>query len=84
MDGLDCTITFTPHLIPMTRGILATIYLTPNHTIGTADACKCWRGFIKVVRLCMYCHQEVCPIRRRYLVRIIASWARLSMAGLAG
>ncbi|HHT01293.1 MAG TPA: N-acetyl-gamma-glutamyl-phosphate reductase [Firmicutes bacterium] len=43
--GLDCTITFTPHLIPMTRGILATIYLTPNHTIGTADALQVLERF---------------------------------------
>ncbi|WP_028581562.1 N-acetyl-gamma-glutamyl-phosphate reductase [Desulfogranum japonicum] len=30
LAGNDCTITFTPHLLPVSRGILSTIYATMN------------------------------------------------------
>jgi N-acetyl-gamma-glutamyl-phosphate reductase len=32
------SVTFTPHLIPMTRGILATVYLRLAHSMSTAEA----------------------------------------------
>jgi N-acetyl-gamma-glutamyl-phosphate reductase len=35
--GDDVVLTFVPHLVPMTRGILATIYLDPRDGIGAAD-----------------------------------------------
>jgi N-acetyl-gamma-glutamyl-phosphate reductase len=53
--GKQATVAFTPHLVPMTRGILATCYARPK---GSVDAKKlyaaaeaCYRGepFIKVV-----------------------------------
>ena len=53
--GRKATIAFTPHLVPMTRGILATCYARPR---GSADAERlreaarsCYRGepFVKVV-----------------------------------
>ena len=55
--GRKATVAFTPHLVPMTRGILATCYARPK---GAADAKRlyaaaeaCYRGepFIKVVPL---------------------------------
>lgn len=36
LAGKPITITFTPHLVPMDRGILSTIYATPTKTV-TAD-----------------------------------------------
>ena len=38
LSGGDASLTFTPHLIPMTRGILATCYARPNGRV-TAEAC---------------------------------------------
>lgn len=32
------TVTFTPHLVPMTRGILATVYLQPTRALTQAEA----------------------------------------------
>ncbi|MGH2349287.1 MAG: N-acetyl-gamma-glutamyl-phosphate reductase [bacterium] len=36
--GAVSAVTFTPHLIPMTRGILATVYLSLAKPLSTADA----------------------------------------------
>jgi N-acetyl-gamma-glutamyl-phosphate reductase len=36
--GAPLSVTFTPHLIPMTRGILATVYLRLVHTVTQAEA----------------------------------------------
>ncbi len=38
LAGGPMTVTFTPHLIPMTRGILATVYLRLAHAMTTAEA----------------------------------------------
>ena len=35
------TITFTPHLVPMSRGMLSTIYVTPAGNVGLEDVQKC-------------------------------------------
>lgn len=45
LAGEQITITFTPHLVPMDRGILSTIYarLTGNHSV--ADLVKLYAGF---------------------------------------
>ena len=43
----DFTLTFTPHLIPMTRGILATSYATLLGTQATADLYELYREFYK-------------------------------------
>jgi N-acetyl-gamma-glutamyl-phosphate reductase len=51
--GKEIRFTFTPHLVPMTRGILATCYLTGNATSEqcTAAARKFYadRAFVRVV-----------------------------------
>ena len=39
LAGADVRITFVPHLIPMTRGILATCYAQPSAASVTAEAC---------------------------------------------
>jgi N-acetyl-gamma-glutamyl-phosphate reductase len=38
LAGGPMSVTFTPHLIPMTRGILATVYLRLAHSMSTAEA----------------------------------------------
>ncbi len=40
--GKEVTVTFTPHLIPMNRGMLSTIYVTPTAGTGRADVEKIW------------------------------------------
>jgi len=39
LAGRDVRITFVPHLVPMSRGILATCYAQPTTANVTADAC---------------------------------------------
>ncbi len=36
---------FTPHLVPMDRGIFATIYATPKHTAVEHDLRDLYRAF---------------------------------------
>jgi len=36
--GVSVAVVFTPHLIPMTRGILATVYMRPARAITTTEA----------------------------------------------
>ena len=43
--GTEVALTFTPHLIPMTRGILATCYATLKEKGTRADLLKMYRAF---------------------------------------
>jgi N-acetyl-gamma-glutamyl-phosphate reductase len=43
--GQEVTITFTPHLLPVSRGILSTIYATLTEGLGIADLEKMYREF---------------------------------------
>ena len=51
----EASIAFTPHLVPMKRGILATCYARPNSSVNTAQlveaaqACYANEPFIKIV-----------------------------------
>ncbi|MGH2403979.1 MAG: N-acetyl-gamma-glutamyl-phosphate reductase [bacterium] len=38
LNGGPMSVTFTPHLIPMTRGILATVYMRLKHRMTSAEA----------------------------------------------
>jgi N-acetyl-gamma-glutamyl-phosphate reductase len=55
--GRKATVAFTPHLVPMTRGILATCYARPRgaadakHLYAAAEACYRGEPFIKVLPL---------------------------------
>jgi N-acetyl-gamma-glutamyl-phosphate reductase len=40
-------LTFTPHLLPIARGILSTVYVHLTHPAKTADIESCFRGFYK-------------------------------------
>jgi N-acetyl-gamma-glutamyl-phosphate reductase len=45
LAGRDVTVTFTPHLTPMTRGILTTITAALQSARSTADLLERYRGF---------------------------------------
>ncbi len=42
--GREVRLTFVPHLVPMTRGILATVYLHPAAGHGVGDVAELMRG----------------------------------------
>jgi N-acetyl-gamma-glutamyl-phosphate reductase len=47
LSGNKLTITFTPHLAPMDRGILSTIYSVPLKSVSTAALLKVYNDFYK-------------------------------------
>lgn len=47
LSGDKLTITFTPHLAPMDRGILSTIYAAPAEKVTTAELLKVYNDFYK-------------------------------------
>jgi N-acetyl-gamma-glutamyl-phosphate reductase len=47
LAGENLAITFTPHLVPMDRGILSTIYGQPEKTLPAADLVKLYKDFYK-------------------------------------
>jgi len=47
LAGEKLTITFTPHLVPMDRGILSTLYAVPVKTLSTAMLVKLYNDFYK-------------------------------------
>jgi N-acetyl-gamma-glutamyl-phosphate reductase len=46
-SGKKITLTFTPHLIPVERGMLSTIYASPAKKVTTAEALKVYEEFYK-------------------------------------
>ncbi len=53
--GRSVTLTFVPHLVPMSRGMAATIYAAPVKGVGSGDIDRCLREFYRdrpCVRLC--------------------------------
>ena len=47
LAGHDIRISFTPHLLPITRGILSTIYATLQKDVTTAELIDLYRAFYK-------------------------------------
>ncbi len=45
LAGKRLNISFTPHLVPMDRGILSTIYATPTGAVSTAELLELYREF---------------------------------------
>lgn len=45
LAGADLKISFTPHLVPMDRGILSTIYATPHKALTTEKLGKLYQDF---------------------------------------
>jgi N-acetyl-gamma-glutamyl-phosphate reductase len=55
LAGEKMTISFTPHLLPMTRGILSTIYGTLDKSVSTHELIDLYKRFYKdeyFVRIC--------------------------------
>ena len=51
----DVSITFVPHLVPMTRGMLTTIYATPTVDLEAKDVSDCYAAAYSqrpFIRLC--------------------------------
>lgn len=44
-SGQNVEVLFTPHLVPMNRGILATIYATPRRELSFDELMDCMRGY---------------------------------------
>lgn len=44
ISGVATEVLFTPHLTPMERGILSTIYVTPKGGATASDVTACWQG----------------------------------------
>jgi N-acetyl-gamma-glutamyl-phosphate reductase len=47
LAGCDVSITFTPHLLPITRGILSTIYATLQKEVAAGELIDLYRAFYK-------------------------------------
>jgi N-acetyl-gamma-glutamyl-phosphate reductase len=47
LAGHDVTISFTPHLLPVSRGILSTMYAALQKDVRTADLIELYREFYK-------------------------------------
>ena len=45
--GEEITVTFTPHLLPITRGILSTVYAKPLSAVGKDEVRKLYLDFYK-------------------------------------
>jgi N-acetyl-gamma-glutamyl-phosphate reductase len=55
LAGKPVTITFTPHLVPMTRGILSTVYASAAEGVTSSDIAEAFAAFYEkapFVRLC--------------------------------
>jgi N-acetyl-gamma-glutamyl-phosphate reductase len=44
-EGIDLKLAFTPHLLPINRGILSTVYFRPKGQIALADIFKLYEDF---------------------------------------
>ncbi len=55
------SITFVPHLVPMTRGMLTTIYATPSHGATEQDIENCYRRAYSGRRFIRLCREGQLP-----------------------
>ncbi len=54
-SGQDVNITFVPHLVPMTRGMLTTIYAELMKSVSSDDIINCFSSFYSgspFIRIC--------------------------------
>ena len=47
LAGSEVKVSFTPHLLPLTRGILSTIYASLKKTLSTAELIDLYKNFYK-------------------------------------
>lgn len=61
LAGEDIKISFTPHLIPITRGILSTIYTRLKNTISQEEIIKLYKDFYRNERFIRILPQGILP-----------------------
>ena len=47
LAGVDVTVNFTPHLVPMTRGILSTVYANLKEGVSSGDVDNAFRTYYR-------------------------------------
>ena len=55
------SITFVPHLVPMTRGMLTTIYASPVGDLADADVCDCYTDAYSQRPFVRFCTNDRLP-----------------------
>lgn len=61
LSGNKVSVNFVPHLVPMERGLLSTIYLRLKERIGTEEAIKMFKDFYKGEYFVRVLEKDVCP-----------------------
>jgi len=61
LAGEPLTITFTPHLVPMSRGILATLYATPRRHLEDSEVNAAYQRFYQAEPFVRLCPPETLP-----------------------
>jgi N-acetyl-gamma-glutamyl-phosphate reductase len=97
-SGTPVEVTFTPHMVPMDRGILCTMYARPKRNLTEADALQTMRSFYegkpfvrvvnqfpatKDVAHTNYCHMTARLSRGRLVVLSVADNLVKGAAGVA-
>jgi N-acetyl-gamma-glutamyl-phosphate reductase len=97
-SGTSVEVTFTPHMVPMDRGILCTMYARPKRSLTEADALQAMRNFyqdkpfIRVVNqlpatkdviYTNYCHMTARLARGRLVVLSVTDNLIKGAAGVA-
>ena len=59
--GREVQLVFTPHLMPMKRGMLSTIYCTPDGGVGRAEVEAAWREAYEGSPFVSLAHGETLP-----------------------
>jgi len=83
LAGEQLTITFTPHLVPMDRGILSTVYAMPLKSTSTKELQALYSDFTPANPLSGCCRRGVCRQRHSCEARTSATSRRLWMRAAA-
>jgi hypothetical protein len=62
--GKKVSVTFVPHLIPMDRGILTTLYVSFSKQVRTEDVLNAFHEYYKDEPLFVFIQREAFPIRK--------------------
>ncbi|MCB2181208.1 MAG: N-acetyl-gamma-glutamyl-phosphate reductase [Desulfobulbaceae bacterium] len=61
LAGHDLTVSFTPHLLPVNRGILSTIYATLKQDLSSQQVSDMYSSFYKEERFVRLCEPGIIP-----------------------
>lgn len=61
LSGHDVRISFTPHLLPLSRGILSTMYAVMQKDVNTAEMIDLYREFYKGKKFVRICKEGTFP-----------------------